>query len=117
MNCNCSALPGEKVLIEAKALIKDIGTKGVASIMQDPGDVIRSIVQDRPLNFLNEHHARIDAMQRSIVRYVVELLPRLSLPVYTGTVPSSPIGDLSLVLNNVRFSELQVHVHLCRILL
>ncbi len=92
-------------------MIKDIGSKGVASIMQDPGDVIRSIVQDRPLNFLQEHHARIDAMQRSIVRYVVELLPRLSLPVYTGIVPSSPIGDLSLVLNNVRFSELQVPEH------
>jgi len=99
---------GEMVLIEAKALMKDIGTKGVASIMQDPGDVLRSIVQDRPLGFLKEHHARIDAIQRSIVRYVVELLPRLSLPVYTGNVPSSPIGELALVLNNVRFSELQV---------
>jgi hypothetical protein len=99
---------GEKVLMEAKALMKDIGTKGVASIMQDPGDVMRSIVQDRPLTFLKDHHARIDAIQRSIVRYVVELLPRLSLPVYTGVVPSSPVGELSLVLNNVRFSELQV---------
>lgn len=103
-----SFFPGEMVLIEAKALMKDIGTKGVASIMQDPGDVLRSIVQDRPLSFLKEHHARIDAIQRSIVRYVVELLPRLSLPVYTGNVPSSPIGELALVLNNVRFSELQV---------
>jgi len=105
--------PGENVLIEAKALLKDIGTKGVASIMQDPGDVMRSIVQDRPLSFLKDHHARIDSIQRSIVRYVVELLPRLSLPVYTGIVPSSPIGDLSLVLNNVRFSELQVRRRTC----
>jgi hypothetical protein len=111
VHCNCNIFQGEKVLIEAKALIKDIGTKGVASIMQDPDDVIRSFVHDRPLNFLKDHHARIDAMQRSIVRYVVELLPRLSLPVYTGIVPSTPIGDLSLVLNNVRFSELQVPLY------
>ncbi len=100
--------PGENVLIEAKALLKDISAKGVASILHDPGDVMRSIVQDRPLSFLKDHHARIDSIQRSIVRYVVELLPRLSLPVYTGIVPSSPIGELSLVLNNIRFSELQV---------
>jgi hypothetical protein len=88
--------------------MQNIGSKGFASIMQDPGDVMMSIVQDRPLNFLKEHHARIDAIQRSVVRYVVELLPRLSLPVYSGIVPSSPIGELSLVLNNVRFSNLQV---------
>ena len=96
------------MLIEAKALMQNIGSKGFASIMQDPGDVMMSIVQDRPLNFLKEHHARIDAIQRSIVRYVVELLPRLSLPIYSGIVPSSPIGELSLVLNIVRFSNLQV---------
>jgi hypothetical protein len=113
---NFELCTGEKVLIEAKALMKDIGSKGVASIMQDPGDVIRCIVEERPLNFLTEHHTRIDAMQRSIVRYVVELLPRLSLPVYTGIVPSSPIGDLSLVLNNVRFSELQVSGPLCNMI-
>ncbi len=109
--CVTGRCAGEKVLIEAKALIKDIGAKGVASVMCDPSDVMRSIVQDRPLSFLKDHHARIDAIQRSIVRYVVELLPRLSLPVYTGTVSSSPIGELSLVLNNIRFSELQVPLH------
>ena len=111
--CVTGRFAGEKVLIEAKALIKDIGAKGLASVMHDPSDVMRSIVQDRPLTFLKDHHARIDAIQRSIVRYVVELLPRLSLPVYTGMVSSSPIGELSLVLNNIRFSELQVSFHFC----
>jgi hypothetical protein len=109
---NGQLFTGEKVLTEAKALIKDIGCKGAASILQDPGDVMRSIVHDQPLEFLKDHRARIDAIQRSIVRYVVELLPRLSLPVYTGTVPSSPIGELSLVLSNIRFSNLEV-VFLC----
>jgi hypothetical protein len=112
---NSTVHPGENVLIEAKALLKDISTKGVASILHDPGDVMRSIVQDRPLSFLKDHHARIDSIQRSIVRYVVELLPRLSLPVYTGIVPSSPIGELSLVLNNIRFSELQVRRRKCSV--